>query len=341
MAAGDNLIHDVIYRQAQARAKGAAPYDFDYAYDGVRALLAKADLAYINQETPVAGAIAPPSSYPRFNSPTELGDAVVKLGFRAIGLSNNHMLDKGAQGVLASLDYWAMQPGNWQPRPQKVVTIGAYRDMADFAAPRVLEVNGIRFAFVAATDGYNGLALPNGSPLVLPLLHDEDLLRQAIAAGRKVADVVTACFHWGDENSPNVNDAQRELAQKAADWGADIILGSHPHVLQPMESIDKADGGKAFVIYSLGNFISAQNKAPNLVGGVLELTIEKIGDVSEVKAPVFHPVVTQYGSGYSNLHLVAWSDYTPALAQAHGVRSHDSRFSYDYIKELLERTGLL
>jgi len=329
MAVGDNLIHKSLYNQAKARAANGG-YDFTPAYAGVRALLKRADLSFINQETVVAGAIGPPSSYPMFNSPTELGDMVYDLGFRAIGLSNNHMLDKGAKGVYASLDYWGSKRG--------VVAFGAYRDREDFAQARVLEVNGITFAFLSATFSYNGLQLPRDSQLILPLLEQEELLREATETARRAADVVVVALHWGNEDSQVVTEAQKLLASKLAGWGADIILGTHPHVLQTMEFLRKPDGGRCFVAYSLGNFISAQAAAPNLIGGVLELDVVKDGDAVTVEAPRFHPVITQYEGSFANVRLIPWESYTPALASSHGVRGRDSRFGYNYIETLLRKT---
>jgi poly-gamma-glutamate synthesis protein (capsule biosynthesis protein) len=329
MAVGDNLIHKPIYEQARARSQGGG-YDFRPAYAEMRGLLGQADLAFINQETVVAGALGAPSGYPMFNSPTQLGDAVYDLGFRIVGLSNNHMLDRGAAGVYASLDYWAGK--------EDLTVFGAYRDAGDFQIPRLHAVNGITFAFTGATFSYNGLQLPADSELVLPRLEQEELLREAVEAARPLADVVVVGLHWGDEDSQIVNSAQKELARKLADWGADIILGTHPHVLQAMEYLEKPDGGRAFVAYSLGNFFSAQAMAPNLVGGVLELTVKKDGGKITIEAPRFYPTVTQYESGFANVRVLPWESYTPALAAAHGVRRNDSRFGYDYILNLLQNT---
>ena len=335
MAVGDNLIHNPIFEQARARV-GDGGYDFRPAYAQVKPLLEKADLSVINQETVIAGAIYPPSSYPMFNSPTQLGDAVYDLGFRVIGMSNNHMLDKGTPGVYANLDYWDSK--------EDVTAFGAYRDTADFQAPRIYEANGITFAFLGATFSYNGLQLPTGSNLVLPLLDQEDLLEEAVGAARRAADVVVVGLHWGNEDSQIVSEAQRVLARKLADWGTDIILGTHPHVLQTMVFLDRPDdgtasgGGRTFVAYSLGNFISAQAAAPNLIGGILELTVTKDKGEITVDTPRFYPTITQYGSRFSNVHIVPWENYTYALAADHGVRRSDSRFSYTYIEDLLKRT---
>jgi len=144
-------------------------------------------------------------------------------------------------------------------------------------------------------------------------------------------------LHWGNEDSQVVTDAQRALARRLVDWGADIILGTHPHVLQTMEFLDKPGGGRAFVTYSLGNFLSGQNASPNLVGGVLELTVtmDNTDGTVTVTEPRFLPVVTQYEAGFANVRLIPWSKYSPELGSAHGVRRKDSRFGYSYIERLL------
>jgi len=329
MAVGDNLIHKPLIDQARARTGGSG-YDFTHFYDGVRSLIARADLAVINQESILASDVAAPSSYPMFCTPTQCGDAVYDLGFRAILTANNHVLDKGTKGILASLDYWDAKPG--------VVTFGSYRNEDEFDTPRVMEVDGITFAFTGATYGYNGLQFPQGSELIAPLVEDEDRLRRAVEAGKQAADVMVVALHWGVEDSQTVTDQQRALARKLADWGADIILGTHPHVLQTMEFIDKPIGGRTFVAYSLGNFLSGQAQAPNLIGGAVELTVVKDGNAITLKTPRFHPVITHYGTGFGNVRLIAWPDYTPALASSHGVRGYDSRFGYTYIENLLRRT---
>jgi len=265
-----------------------------------------------------------------FCTPTQCGDAIYEIGFRAVNTANNHVLDKGTKGVIASLDYWDTKPG--------AVTFGSYRNEEDFNKPRVMEVKGITFAFAGATYSYNGLQLPQGSELVLPLVEDEDRLRRAVEAGKQAADVMVVSLHWGVEDSQVVTDHQRALARRLVEWGADIILGHHPHVLQAMEFLPKPGGGQAFVVYSLGNFLSGQIQAPNLIGGAVELTVTKDGGNIAVGTPRFHPVITHYGTGVSNVRLIAWPDYTPALAAAHGVRGYDSRFGYTYIENLLRRT---
>ena len=329
MAVGDNLIHKPLIEQARARAGGNG-YDFKFCYEGVRSLIGRADLALINQESILASDVAAPSSYPMFCTPTQCGDAVYDVGFRAILTANNHVLDKGTRGILASLDYWDTKPG--------AVAFGSYRNEAEFNTPKVMEVNGITFAFAGATYSYNGLQFPQGSGIIAPLVEDEARLRRAVETGKQAADVMVVCLHWGTEDSQTVTDQQRALARRLVDWGADLIIGTHPHVLQTMEFIDKPDGGRAFVAYSLGNFLSGQAQAANLIGGAVELTVVSDNGVISITSPRFHPVITQYGTGFGSVHLVAWPDYTPAMAAAHGVRGYDSRFGYTYIENLLRRT---
>ena len=131
MAVGDNLIHKPLINQARERAGGSG-YDFAYCYEGVRELIGRADLALINQESILASDVAAPSSYPMFCTPTQCGDAVYDIGFRAILTANNHVLDKGTRGILASEAYWATKPG--------AVTFGTYMNEDDFNTPRVMNV---------------------------------------------------------------------------------------------------------------------------------------------------------------------------------------------------------
>jgi poly-gamma-glutamate capsule biosynthesis protein CapA/YwtB (metallophosphatase superfamily) len=328
VAVGDNLIHNTIYKQAAERAGGNG-YDFTYAYQHVAPLIEKADLAFINQETPLATAIYKPSSYPLFNSPTEVGDAVVDMGFDIISQANNHMFDKGEKGLVATLDYWHTKDG--------VKVVGAYRDDSDLANIRMVEINGISLAFVAFTEMTNGLTLPAGSKMRYILAEDEELLKSQIQAAAGLADVVVVSAHWGNENTHEPTQNQRQLAQKMAVWGADIILGHHPHTLQPIEYIERENAGPALVVYSLGNFISAQHGANNMVGGIVRINIKKDyqsdPQISLTKVD-FIPTITHYTAGVKNVTIYPLNQYTTEMAGSHGVRQYAS-FSYDYIQDVL------
>lgn len=329
LCAGDNLIHDTLYQQAKSRAGGNG-YDFDFLYKNVENTIKGHDLAILNQESPVCNDIFQPSSYPCFNSPTQVGDKMVDLGFNAFSLSNNHILDKGEKGVLATLDYWDKK---------NVIHYGAYRDKQDLDTVHTKEINGIKFSFVGFTEHTNGIKLKDNSQAQIVYNSDLATMEKMIKDARKVSDCVVVSVHWGNENSNVVADRQKTLARQFVSWGANLIIGTHPHVVQSMEYLDAPDGSKAFVIYSLGNFVSAQSVANNLIGMVVDLNIVKSGKTGiisfeDIKAK---PIITHYGAGYQNVQIYTYSEYNYALASKHGVNSLKGKMSMNYIDDVLEK----
>ena len=335
-AVGDNLIHNTIYLQAANRAGDGQDYDFYPAYEHVAPLLEGADIAFINQETLLASEVFEVSTYPMFNSPTELGDTMLDLGFNLFAHANNHALDKGVKGINATLDYWdsKLEDG------EELLVSGIFRDEADMNEPRIIEKNGISFALVAFTEHTNGLKLPSNVENRIIYTSETELMEEQIKTAAKKADIVLVSVHWGVENSHTVTDAQRALAQQFVDWGADVILGSHPHVLQSIEKLTSTDGeDTAYVIYSLGNFISAQAAGDNLVGGVFNMTFEKehISGVITMSEPTFVPIVTHYETAWQkNLALYPLSEYSPDMAASHGVIRNTPAFSVEYIESMLD-----
>lgn len=343
-AVGDNLIHSSIYKQAAKRAaeeNSSEEYDFTYAYEGVSDLLDKADITFINQETLICNDIFEPSTYPRFNSPTELGEHMTSLGADVFGMANNHVLDMGTDGLAACLDYYD---------ENDIIRVGAYRDSEDRENIRIVEKNGVKTAFLAYTESTNGLVLPSDSTYNIGMIASMEQLEEAaaeIALAKEQADICVVSLHWGVENSDTVSDYQRQTARMLGNAGADIIIGTHPHVLREIERFTNDDGSETLCAYSLGNFISAQNVGRNLIGGVLNFSVT--ADVSDIppeerKKPVisdveFIPVITHYDYGYSNVRLYKLSDYTKELASAHGVNKY-SEFGYDFIYDYLEKHGL-
>lgn len=322
LAVGDNLIHDVIYWQAQARAADGG-YDFLPVYSAVAQEIADADLAFINQETPIAASKAP-SSYPLFNSPPQLAQNLAALGFDVVNLANNHILDQGIDGLSET---------EQALRENKIPAI-----TGTGGSVPVLEREGISFSFVGFTEHTNGIPLPQGQEEKITYTNQAERMRQQVEQAAQIADVAVVSVHWGQENRTTPTPAQRELAQQLADWGADIIIGTHPHVLQPVEQLTAADGRQVWALYSLGNFVSAQADRPNLVGAMAEIAVEKdaaSGEIS-ISAPQLSFTVTMYGPGYSDLRLVRLSDYTDELAAQHGVAGYCGQpLTPAYIKKLL------
>ncbi len=326
LAVGDNLIHAVIYNQAHRRAANGG-YDFTYAYENIADTIAAADISIINQETIIDPEKAP-STYPCFNSPVELGEEMIRIGFDVFNLANNHSLDKGQSGLRSAIGYWDSK---------NVVHCGAYLDEEDYKTIPTNTVNDIKFAYVGLTEPTNGLSLPEGAQTILMLGADEARIEARVKAASEISDMVIVNIHWGVEYTHTPTDRQRELAQKLADWGADIIVGTHPHVIQPVEYVKSADGRDVLVIYSLGNFISAQDRGPRMLGGMMHITVTKDYETEKttVTKAKFTGVVTHYDAGFSNVRVYNLSDYTPELANKHGVRSTTPSFSLEYLNSIV------
>lgn len=333
-AVGDNLIHSSIYKQAAARASDGG-YDFGFAYENVEDIIRRADMAIINQETLICNGEYEPSTYPRFNSPPELGDHMLSIGFDVFTMANNHTLDKGTDGLTACLDYWDSR--------ESAVVCGAYRNAEDRANIRTAEFEGVTFSFLSYTESLNGLSLPADSELSIGDAYDIDTMISEIKAAEEISDVTVVALHWGVENSDMISDYQRTTAKQLADAGADIIIGNHPHVLRDIEEIEREDGSVTLCAYSLGNFISAQSVGQNLIGGILEfdVSIRTDENADPNEQPIIDnieliPVITHYDGNYQDVRLYPLSEYTRDMADAHGVKNM-SIFGYDYIFEVLKR----
>lgn len=312
LAAGDNVIHPCIYMDAQRRAdETTRKYNFKPMYADVAEYIAGFDLAFINQETLMGGEELGYSGYPNFNSPQDLGLDLIEIGFDIVNIANNHMCDKGIAGLSGTIDFWNRQP---------VTLIGGYSDKEDYDTVRVIEQNGIKIAFLSYTYGTNGLTLPSSSELVIPLINDEDIVRQC-ALAREDADFVIISVHWGNENQSTPSDEQKRVARLMAENGADVIIGHHPHVLQPIEWIE-SDAGETLCIYSLGNLVSAMQYWQNMVGGFFTFDIVVMSD-GRIYAdlPKFVPTAFYYGPSYYNSHLYFLPDYTENMASTHGTKN--------------------
>ena len=330
LAVGDNLIHGAIYMQALSRGNGIN-YNFDFVYDNIFDYMQDYDICYINQETLINSAYAP-STYPRFSSPPELGTTLYDLGFRIFSISNNHTYDLGASGIDATLEYWYSMPND-------IYLTGLNMNNTNLYNIPVYEENGITFAFLAYTEHTNGLPTPSNSNAYVIYTSEEDILEKQIRFANTLVDVVIVIPHWGVEGTHTVSDAQRILANKMCTWGADVILGSHPHVLQEIEWLENNETeNRTLVIYSLGNFVSAQSAPDNLIGGFFTFDIIKDNMHISFENVSFYPIITHYGYNYSNITLYPYSEYSNDLANNHGVRNNYPIFSLDYIDMVLKNT---
>ncbi len=325
LAVGDNLIHGPIHRQAKARGNGA--YDFSFAYEQIVPYLADYDFKLINQETPLGGEELGLSSYPLFNSPTQLGDYLVSVGFNLVSHANNHVLDAGEHGLANTINYWKNQTS--------VTMAGVYANSEEAANLQIVEKDNVKIAFLAYTYGTNGLSLPADAPEVINYI-DKEKMQSQIAQAEAVADITLVMMHWGVEYQPQSNAEQQELAQMMANADVDIIIGSHPHVIQEVTTLEQPDGGKCVCFYSLGNFISAQDKPATMLGGMASVKLKYQKDTKQInyESIEFIPIVNQFNNGYTDVHIIPLAKYTDEDAAAHGV----SGVSCEYFQNLLNNT---
>lgn len=312
-AAGDNLIHSTIYKNARTQNG----YDFSSVYTEVQGIISSADVAYINQETPLGTENF--SGYPKFCSPKQVADALAGAGFDVIGVCNNHMLDRGDTGLAKTRDHLLAT----------AEAVCGY----DGESIAVIERKGIKLAFVGFTystncDGYSDV----------PRL-SEGLVRRLVAKAEEIADVTVCTVHWGDEYDSGrylekfqITEKQRYYSDLMAECGAELILGTHPHVLQEIEWIEK-DGRKTLCVYSLGNFLSNMRYGAQMLGGIFTVSITKRGNSIELEAPKLIPTVCHFNQMHRGYKIYPLAEYTDALASVHGTNdeANEKRFCLENI----------
>lgn len=341
IAVGDNLVQTSVYNSAAANTVGDEAYNFDYCYEGVKDIISQGDISIIDQETLICDNpdIEISGSNFNFNSPAEVGPAVMRAGFNVVSMSNNHLLDKGITGLESCMDYWDQMQIDYPD----LTVYGVYRNEADMNNIRIREVNGLKVAFLAYTENTNGYSVPEDSEIQIIYTAEEALIKSQIEAANEIADVVIVSAHWGVEDTFEVTDGVKAQAQNIINWGADVIIGCHTHTPQTMEYLTRDDGTQGFVFYSLGNFISAQTYNINLIGEIADfkMVVDSDGGVT-VEDVMVHPVITQYDDGYlSNLRLIAYRDYTEELCNAHGLPyamydAYYAEWNMERIKEIID-----
>lgn len=331
LACPDNIIHPSVYADAierAAAAKGKTPvytplataeYDFMPIYENVAADIAKADIAYINVETLIGGNNNGISGYPTFNSPEASGETLVNLGFDVFNVAHNHMLDSGNDKYLKNCNQFFTERGG--------TVIGYYENEADTNNIRIITKNGIRIAFLSYTSSTNGISASRSTSYI-PYFN-ENLIKKQVELAKQQADCIIVSAHWGIEDSFNPNSEQKSYAKLFSDLGVDVVVGMHPHVIQPINWVTNSSGKKTLVAYSLGNFISGMQESYELLGGTLSFDIVKdaSGEVS-IEKVVFNPTVTHYTKGSSkikddtgqrNYKIYYLEQYTEELASQHAA----------------------
>ncbi len=285
-AVGDVLIHESVYKDAYDSSNDT--YNFHKMFTEVEPIIKKYDLKFCNQESIIGGSALGISGYPSFNSPDEIGDEIVNLGFNLISLANNHALDKGEDAILYSNSYWSTKDVN---------TAGSYTSMEDRNRVRVYEKNGIKYAFLAYTTSLNGNALKKD---YLVNMYSAEKAKNDIEAIKSQVDVIIVSMHWGEEYSNTPNSSQKQIAEYLSSLGVNLIIGHHPHVVQPVEYINNT-----LVIYSLGNFISNQLTLGINQGIGLIVGVDIIVDEDGVKFDnLYKELILSYSNNSTNFKVI-------------------------------------
>ena len=271
---GDIMCHDSQYKDAYISSTGS--YDFSYVFEDIKNYISESDIAIGNLETTFAGKSKGYSNYPRFNTPEHLAYNLKDFGIDVLCTANNHSMDTNFSGLVSTLNYLD---------DAGISHVGTYSTTEAQNEILVKDVNGIKIAFLAFTYGTNGIPIPKDKPFAVNLINDNFILEQIELAKEQNPDLICASMHWGYEYHTKQNTEQERLANLLFTNGVDVILGSHPHVLQPMEkrTVTLADNSTkdCFVIYSLGNFMSAQKKDNTRNSVILNMDFTKSGETGK------------------------------------------------------------
>lgn len=324
MGVGDNLIHDTVYKDA---LQEDGTYDFTDMYANFSEDLRNTDIKFINQETVLGGVDLGLSGYPTFNSPTEIAKNLESVGFNLVNLASNHCLDRMEQGIaneLAAFD------------ETNIVHDGVYNTQEEFDTIPTFTKNGITFSFLAYTYGTNGIQ-PTYTYNVS--YFDDAQIQSDVQRAKEISDVVIVSAHWGDENTFEPNDFQKHYAQLFADCGVDVVIGTHPHTIQPVEWIEGSEGNKMLCVYSLGNFIGGMLTTDNAIGGEIKFDFVKEGENISIENVEWIPTIIHFEGDQANImeersnyQAYKVSQYTDKLAKKHVLNNYEGNVvSLEYI----------
>ncbi len=309
MMVGDILQHTRVY-QSGLQADGS--YNFDHVYAHMASAMEGQDIKVLNQETPLGGASLGYSGYPAFNGPQEMGDAEVKAGFNVVLKATNHAMDRGYDGIHNEQEYW-------KAKHPDIAVLGEIDPLSDNPGSLddvyIYEKDGFKVALLNYTYGLNGFADPKGAVAQL----DEDRIKRNVQSARdQGADIVVAFPHWGIEYQTTASDDQRKWAEVFRKAGVDVIIGGHPHILEPVEVLSGDDGHQTLCYWSVGNFICTQSD-DSMIGGMAKVQLRKESDgTAHVVSYSLDPLVINKGAG-RNMTTYLASDWTSQMATSSAV----------------------
>lgn len=314
LAVGDNLYHGTLLDSGYQES---GEWNYDHVYRHVLDEIQRSDVAIIDQETVLTTDHDAISSYPSFATPTEVGDAIVKAGFNVVEAATNHIDDYGYDYIAQTLEFWRTSHPD-------VTLLGIHETEEDAVSVKVKEVNGIKISFLDYTYGTNNSGAGEGREYMIDVF-DKEKVAAMVAQAKGVSDCVIFVAHWGKEDETMPTEYQKQWASYLMQLGVDVVIGGHPHVLQPYGRMSDDQGNSMLIFYSLGNFVSTQQELPELLGGMGKFTIEKTtlkGETTvRIVDPKVEPLVMHYNHDTGDYGPYMLYDYTEELAAQHSVRN--------------------
>lgn len=330
-ALGDTLCHNTQYWDAYNSE--TKEYDFSYVYEDIKYYTKVSDITVGSLETTFAGEDKGYSNYPTFNSPDSLATALKKIGVDVISLAGNHALDYGYSGICRTIEVLDNAD---------ISHLGTYKTAEDQEKLLIKNVKGVKIAFINYTYGTNGISVPSGKEFCVNLIDKNLIKKQIDQAKSEGADMIVACMHWGTEYKTSANSEQKELADYLFKNGVDIILGNHPHVLEPMEkktiTLDDGTTKDVFVVYALGNFTADQKDEITRDSAILNLNITKNVDGKISINKVDYVPIYMYKNSNAKSHKFKILDIEKSIAKYEaGDTSSISPAIYNNLKTQLEK----
>ncbi|MGW7890041.1 CapA family protein [Staphylococcus xylosus] len=315
-AVGDNLIHPVVYHDA-LQSNGS--YNFEPMYKSLKKEIQAADIAYINQESPIGGDEKGLSGFKQFNTPNDIAKDVINTGFNVVNGANNHALDQGTDGLLNEINVWE--------HFKRVFYTGTFKSQKDRDTIPTFNKNGIKIAMLSYTYGTNDIKPENKYQINY---FNEEQIKKDVAKAKEQSDMVMVSAHWGNEGKHEPNTKQKKYAKVFANAGVDVVIGTHPHVIQPVQWVNGNDNHRTLVAYSLGNFLNGQSTGneSNALGGNLQFNIEKQPKGITIRDVKWKSLVTHYeianpldNNTRQNFKMYPLTDYSNNKAKQHALNT--------------------
>lgn len=316
VAVGDNIIHDKVMDTADLAtgSVGDGQYDFKPIYQNVKSDIQNADISFVNQETIIGGG---QSGYPSFNSPDAVFDALKDTGFDAVNGASNHAMDTGVASIQHMIQLF---------KNSNMKLLGLYENPQDANTIPIIERNGIKIAFLSYTYGLN-----NSTDSSHVSLFDQTKITNQVNQAKSQADFVVVSAHWGDEYQDNINAMQENYAKLMTNLGVDLVVGTHPHTIQPAHWYTNTEGHKTLVLYSLGNFVSGQKEEKSMYEGMFGCDFVMKDGKKSIENTKWIPLINYYQAhtktannidNFSDVRVYKASQFTPELSNSCGLTGY-------------------